>query len=865
MIGLTTEEAARRLNQVGPNRLPPPAPVPVWRKLGVQLVHFFALMLWVAGVLAIIGGLPELGIAIFVVVLLNAVFAFLQEERADHAAQRLRELLPTKVTVLRDGIRVTVDAADLVPGDVVMLESGDRISADLRCIEAHGLLLDRSLLTGESVPDSVEPGSELLAGCFIVEGEGLAQVERTGATTRLAEIARLTQDAVQPDTPLARELRRLVRTVAVIAVTTGGVFFTLSSLLGSSVSDGFIFAVGVTVALVPEGLLPTVTLSLALGAQRMADNNALVRRLEAVETLGSTTFICTDKTGTLTQNRMNVVEVWTPVGTVELVGVGYEPEAVVTGPEPARAAARVAALAARRCSAGRALAGDDGQWRAEGDPMEAAIDALASRLGVDCHLDAATDPDLRRYAFDARRRRASVATATRLMVKGSTDTVFDRCLGIPAEARAAAEALAARGLRILAVGIRERSGEPGEADHEERDLTLVGILALEDPPRPHAAAAIAACRKAGVRIGMITGDHPATAAAIADEVGLRLAQAPVLVGADLPADLELLGALVDRDGVVVARVTPEDKLRIAQSLHRRGHVLAMTGDGVNDGPALREADIGVAMGASGTDVAREAADLVLLDDDFASIVAAISQGRATFANTRRFLTYHLTDNVAELTPFVLWALSGSRFPLALGVLQILALDIGTDTLPAAALGAEPPVADVLDRPPISGRLLDRTVAIRAFGILGPTEAAFEMGAFLVALGAAGWRPGESFPTGRPLEAASGAAFLAVVLAQFANAMACRSARRAPWELGWARNRWLLWAIGIEGVVVACFVFVPAVAGLLEHRPPPAAAWLVILAAPFGLLGIDLLWKRLVFRPGHTTIVSPGRPPAPDRR
>jgi magnesium-transporting ATPase (P-type) len=388
---------------------------------------------------------------------------------------------------------------------------------------------------------------------------------------------------------------------------------------------------------------------------------------------------------------------------------------------------------------------------------------------------------------------------------------------------------------------------PTTADDAERDLELLGLVGFQDPPRPEAHDALAACRQAGVRVAMITGDHPQTARAIADETGLRTEDDLVFTGADLPDDEQLLGALVDRDGVVIARVTPEDKLRIARALRARGHVVAMTGDGVNDGPALREADIGIAMGASGSDVAREAADLVLLDDDFATIVAAIRQGRATFANARRFLTYHLTDNVAELTPFAIWALSGGQFPLALGVLQILALDIGTDTLSAAALGSEPASPHVMTQPPSSGRLLNGSVARRAFGVLGPTEAIFEMSAFVFAFWLAGWRWGDSFPTGSALYAASGAAFLTVVVAQSANAFACRSARRPAWALGWFTNRFLIASVLIELAFAIAVIGIPAASELLDQQWPPAEAWIVIAASAPAVLFVDAAWKRRAHR------------------
>ncbi len=688
--GLSAAEAKARLVRNGPNVLPSPRPPSAWREFTAQLTHFFALMLWAAGALAFVAGMPQLGVAIFVVVVINGVFAFAQESRAERAAERLRDLLPRLVTVLRDGNRQEIDAADLVVGDLVAIAAGDRVSADMRAIEAHALLVDMSLLTGESVPARVAAGDQLFAGTFAVEGEGRAVVAATGAGTQLAVIASLSRAGHRPRTPLAQELDRVVRTVAMIAVGVGVAFFGVALAVGSPPSDGFLFAIGVTVALVPEGLLPTVTLSLAMGAQRMARRHALIRRLESVETLGSTTFICTDKTGTLTCNEMTVVEVWTPAGAAHIAGNGYDPTQAVFVDQALQASVQTLSLAAVRCSTGRAVQ-REGRWVAQGDPMEAAIDTLARRLGADIAADESTNPVERRFPFDPRRRRMSLVAGDRLLVKGAPDAVLTRCAGT-GDAQSALEAMTNQGLRVLAVATRPAPGVPPDAtpDEAEDDLQLLGLLGLEDPPRPSAAEAIAACRRAGIRVAMVTGDHPATARAIAAQVGLLDPAGSVLEGKDLPADEQVLGALLDRDGMVLARIDPEDKLRIARALQARGHVVAMTGDGVNDGPALQAADIGIAMGRSGTDVAREAADLVLLDDDFATIVASVEQGRATFSNVHRFLTYHLTDNVAELTPFAVWALSGGRFPLALGVLQILALDIGTDLLPALALGAEAP-------------------------------------------------------------------------------------------------------------------------------------------------------------------------------
>jgi magnesium-transporting ATPase (P-type) len=477
--------------------------------------------------------------------------------------------------------------------------------------------------------------------------------------------------------------------------------------------------------------------------------------------------------------------------------------------------------------------------------MEAALDALAQRLGV-----AGTEPGLppgaRRFAFDPRRRRASVWEDGVLSVKGAPDSVLPVCADA-AGAAEEAERLAARGLRVLAVA-RRTGGLPAVADPTdvERDLELLGLVGLEDPPRPGVGDALSECRRAGIGVAMVTGDSGATAEAIARETGLWHEDSVVVDGRALPADEERLGELLDRDGAVVCRVAPEDKLRIARALRARGHVVAMTGDGVNDGTALRAADIGVAMGVSGTDVARQAADLVLLDDHFATIVTAVRQGRTTFANIRRFLTYHLTDNVAELTPFLVFSVTGGGVPLAIGVLQVLSLDIATDLLPALALGAEPPSSRVLDGPPPKRRLIDGSVLARAFGVLGPVEAVVSMTAFLIVLLASGWGYGETAGA-RTLATASGAAFTAVVLGQFANAIAIRSAGRPVWRIGWRTNPLLVGAVGIELLILLGMLAVPPVARLLGHRPPSALGLAVAVGALPAVVLADALYKRIAAR------------------
>ena len=853
--GLSRSAAADRLVADGPNELPTEHRQSLVIQFVHELTHFFAKMLWVAGTLAFVAGLPQLGVAIFVVVLVNATFSFVQQRRSDRAAERLRDLLPRQVLVRRDGRPWSVHANEIVVGDLLLLSAGDRICADAVVRVNRGLRVDTSMLTGESESVGAELGGLLNAGTFVIDGEAEAEVVATGARTRLAAISSLTAGTKRPQRPMTMELRRVVRAISAIAVSFGLVSLVVSLLLGTSGSDAIVFSIGVTVALVPEGLLPTVTLSLAMGAQRMANRNALVRHLDAVQTLGSTTFICTDKTGTLTENQMVASSLWTPQSRLQVSGNGYgsSAEVVLEGGHDSSTVLELIGLAAR-CGTGRAVL-HDGIWCAMGDPMEAATHACANRLGLDVEQIAAQRPELRRFPFDASRKRMSVVLGPAaggrdladVVVKGAIESVLPLCTAedLVTVALEEAEAMAERGLRVIAVGRRSvPTGQalPDAAEEAERSLELIGLIGYLDPPRPAAQEALARCRRAGIKVAMITGDHPRTAASIGRAVGLVLEGAPTLLGSDLPSDLDELGALVDHDGIVISRATPEDKLRIAQALRGRGHVVAMTGDGVNDGPALRAASIGVAMGRSGTDVAREAADIVLLDDDFATIIEAVAEGRATFLNVRRFLTYHLTDNVAELTPYLVWALSAGHFPLALTVMQILALDIGTDTASATALGAEPPSRHVLDGPPVSGRLLNHTVAFRAFALFGPIEALMSLLAFVVTYLASGWRPGDEFGSGAVLYTASGAAFLTIILAQKANSWACRSASEPPWRVGWFTNRLLLYTATGELLFGFACLAVPPIADVLDNRFPSVPGLLVAAASIPAVLAADAFWK-----------------------
>ncbi len=882
--GLSSEDAADRLRREGPNALPRPKSPGAARRLLAQMIHFFALMLWVAAAFAFVAAMPQLGVAIIVVVVVNGVFSFAQEERAQRATEALARLIPETATVIRDGRKHRAPAEELVPGDVVLLREGDRISADGRVIRSDGLRVDNSTLTGESRPSSreVRPAAEpivdpteaddvVFAGTYVTSGSGLAAVVATGGQTRLGAISRLTGEVVRRPTPIHIELNRAVRVIAAFALSSGLVFFGVAVLLGMDPKDGFLFAIGVIVALVPEGLLPTLTLSLAMSATRMAHRGALVRHLESVETLGSTTVICSDKTGTMTTNQMTARALAVPGHRYRATGAGFDPTGAIFADGRPASPRELAALEpilriASLCGDAR-VERPDGRWRCVGDPTEGALMVLADKAGVEREEWDRRTPRVREFPFESERRRMSTVHALpsgahEVLVKGSPEAVLAACrwmelVGgrrIQLDAAAAAgimsdlQDMAENGLRVLGFAHRMVDDIPPTVTEAESDLTFLGLVGMEDPVRAEVPDAIDKCQQAGIRVVMVTGDHPATAVTVAGKAGLP--DGRVVLGAELPDDDEALADLLTDPALnVLARVMPEQKLRIAQALQSRGHVVAMTGDGVNDAPALRRADIGVAMGVAGTDVAREASDLVLLDDNFAHIVQAVEEGRAAFDNIRRFLTYHLTDNVAELAPFAVWALSAGRIPLMISVLQVLALDIGTDLLPALALGAERPAFGTMARPPRARktRLLDRRVLGRAFGFLGPVEAVVSMS--MLPLGAAlffGW-PGMPLAGkgSQELSTLSTMVFAAIVLMQMANAFELRSTPESLFQIGPLSNRLLVGAVAMEALTLLVFVYVPGVRHLLGQRGLGLAEWGVAAVSPWILLAAEEARKAIV--------------------
>jgi calcium-translocating P-type ATPase len=749
--GLSDREAARRLVVFGPNELVRRGGRTWPRELVGQLIHPLALLLWLAGLLAAVSGTTPLAIAIVVVILINALFAFVQERHAEQAVEALSAYLPVTVRVVRDAMQRPMEVRELVPGDVILVQEGDRVSADARLLTGS-VEMDLSTLTGESLPllrsaDASDTRGPILeardlvfSGTNCSGGEATAVVFSTGMHTELGRIAALSQRVGHDDSPLEAQVKHVARLIAVVAVGMGVAFIPLGTLMaGLSLTDAVNFAIGLLVANVPEGLLPTITLALAVGVRILARKGVLVKRISAVETLGSTSVICTDKTGTLTLNRMRVTRGWTSERVLDF-------DALLPDVDPQSATNRMA-RAVVACNNAEIVPGQRGQEH--GDPTELALLHMARSLGID--PSAEPGERMAQFHFDPALRRMSTVDRhgdrIRIHTKGAPEELLPLCIRVAGDAgedrpltpedRAAFDRLVSRwaeeGLRLLAVAQRdviERELPDLTREQAERDLTLLGVAAMIDPPRPEVAAAVARCHSAGIRLIVVTGDHGLTAQGIAESVGIGHAGLRIVTGAELEQmpEAELDELLDTGEELIFARSSPEDKLRIADALQDQGHVVAMTGDGVNDAPALRRADIGVAMGKSGTDVAREAATMVLTDDNFASIVTAVEGGRRVYDNVRKFIIYIFAHATPEVVPFLAYALSGGRIPLPLTVMQILAIDLGTETLPALALGRERAEPGLMERPPRqrTQNVIDAPMLARAWGLLGGVSALLVM-------------------------------------------------------------------------------------------------------------------------------------------
>lgn len=899
--GLSQPEAEQRLERYGANRLPPLKRRPLALRFLDQMVHFMALLLWIAGVLAFVAGTPQLGWAIWAVVLINGIFSFWQEFQAERTLAALTRALPRQVQVWRDGRLGFRSAEELVAGDRLLLEEGDRVPADCRVSVSHELRVDLSVLTGESVPVARQaidlPTSQaelrlptgerpnlLLAGSTIASGRGEAIVYATGSETEFGQVAHLTAGTPRSASTLEQQVTRIVHTISTIAITMGLLSFSLSLVfVGMTPLESLVFAIGIIVANVPEGLLPTVTLALALNVQRMARRKALVRRLSAVETLGSVSVICSDKTGTLTCNRMAVEETWLPV--------------------PGEILHRLLLEGAALCSNARL---DDGG--AVGDPTETAMLQAAQAAGLDPAERQRLHPRRREVPFDSHRRRMSVlvtwndpplpiaAGGSLVITKGAPLEVLERCDNwlTPAGSEpldrirrqrvvAANDDLAARGFRVIAVALRPGGEELDSAPAAvlESGQTLLGLLGLYDPPRPEVPDAIRRCRDAGIRVTMVTGDYGLTAQAIALQIGLlepptangrgdhggSSGADPVRVieGSTLAqiSDVHLRQLLKYRHRLVFARMAPEQKLRLVQAYQALGEVVAVTGDGVNDAPALRAADVGLAMGITGTDVAREAADIVLLDDNFATIVEAVRFGRSVVANIGKFITYILASNVPEIVPFL--AMVVLRIPAALTVLQILAVDLGTDLLPALGLGSEAPEAGVMHQPPRPRELplLNRSLMVRSYLVLGLVEGLISMAGYLLVWHNNGVNLAalqqlapdllhhRATPAVQAIQhQASTVAFCLIVAGQMGALLACRSDRRPFWELLPIPNPLLWLGFLSEPVVAGTLVLVAPIAAAFELARFPLDYLGPIALAPVAVLLADTLHKLLIRKSGR---------------
>ncbi len=876
--GLEPAEVQERLRELGPNSVAIVDRWKIWRTFGHQFTNFFALLLIASAAICFVAehlqpgeSMDILGWALLGVALLNAGFSFFQEYRAEKAMEALKKFLPHQVLTRRGGSEGSIDAEALVPGDILLVKEGDRLAADARLILCEGLVVNNASLTGEAKPLTLtetavdlplnEANNLLLAGCTVLKGSGEAVVFATGLRTEFGKLAHLSQAVQRAPSPLEREIGRMMRILTTVASIMGVLFFAYGVLTDRPLWTNLVFMMGIIVANVPEGLLPTMTLSLAMGSLRMAKKNVLVKDLRAVEALGAVHLICTDKTGTLTMNQLAIGQLQGAGQAEEL-----EPEGAAWLLEQALVASEV-----RFTEAGLV-----------GDPLDVAVARRFAEL--EGKAETVLDRVVARFPFDAEKRRsaglASKEGESRFAVKGAWEALRPLLSALQLDpaaeprsldaatleaAEAQVHAMAAAGLRVIAVASRPLSTPPPAEpvqDELETDLVLHGFLGIEDPLRPEVPPAVAKCHSAGIGVIMITGDHPDTALAIARKSGILSKdsrEGAVLTGADLDrlAHQELIQAL-EAGVAVFARTTPEQKMKIVLALKDLGRVVAMTGDGVNDAPALKAADVGIAMGGKGTDVAREAAQIILLDDNFASIVAGVEEGRAIFTNIKKFTNYVLVSNGPEILPYLLYILL--PVPLGLTIIQILSIDLGTDIVPSIGLGQEPPDAEEMSHPPRdqNAGLLTAPLLIHSYLFLGLIEALWSMGLFFTVLVTGGWSYGQELAAGDPLyRSATGIALASILLLQIGNLAGRRSRYGSGLDRGLLRNPLLVAGILIQIIFSWAVLYLPVVQKVLGTGPVSPqvylAAWLGI---PL-LFGVDYLRKRLLARTGTQPPSEPG--------
>lgn len=867
--GLTSAEADLRLAEVGPNRLPEPPRKSAVRQLAAQFANPLVLTLLVAAAIAaviaftnseertVLGRFGDV-IAIVVIVVLNAILGFYQERKAASALSALRRLEVPAARVWRDGRLTRIDSTGLVPGDVIEVEAGDAVPADARLLDAVDLAVEEAALTGESVPATKRPGGkdgagEIHLGTTVVRGKAQAEVTQTGASTELGRIGTLIRQAEEQQTPLEERLHGFGRRVlwACLGVSAG--LFAWGVYRGGRAWHQLLLeSVSFAVAAIPEGLPAITTITLALGMQRMARRGAIVRKLPAVETLGAATVICTDKTGTLTQNEMTVREVYCAGERLDVSGEGYAPTGTIAG-QP-NAPLEQLLTAAVLCNGARLSQDREHGWRIVGDPTEGALLTLAAKGGLTREAVEGEHRIIREIPFDSDRKRMTVVATDGegrrvAHVKGSADVILQRCKledAARSAIQAEADRMAAAALRVLALARRELLGD----EDPERELTFLGLVGMIDPPRPGVKEAIAACKDAGIRVVMITGDHALTATAIARELGLWSSGDQVVGGGELAAwsDAELPVRL--ENVRVLARTTPEQKLRIVKAFKAAGQIVAMTGDGVNDAPALRQADIGVAMGRSGTDVAREAAEMVITDDNFATIVETIREGRAIWRNIQKFIFFLLSSNAGLAIAVFGTAMSGSWLPLT--PLMILWINLVTNGLPALALGIDPSDPAQMREPPRASR----AGLMGARDYLGIAFVGAVMGGFALCMYAAA-------SCGSDASGARTMAFTLLALAPLVHAWSCRSPTASVLQVRPRLSVPLLVACAFSAGIHLLAVLVPALRPVFRTDQLHASDWwMVVVCAATVLPAVELAKladrirrRRTTFEQGRNTAAT----------
>lgn len=868
--GLTADDADRKLKEHGLNLLPEARKLSLVRKTVVQFKNLFNVLLIVAAALSFVTGLTskdmgsiQMGLAILLVVVVSVLFSLFQEHRAERAIDALRKLVPDNIKVLRDGKITQESASRVVPGDIISLEEGDKVPADARLTSAFQISIDNSMLTGESEPQQrhaacndpedcvAEDRTNLVfAGTTVASGSGTAVVLKTGSLTRFGQVVGISREIEEPLSPLQKEINYTARLNFIVAIAIGLLFMAIAlQILHLKFNESLLFMIGVMVSLVPEGLQVTLTLSLALSSLAMSKNNVVVKRLSSVETLGSTTVICTDKTGTITEGQMTVRKIWMGGDVFDVSGEGYEPEGsiflkgkelVASNRKDLLALCQAAALD-NKATIVPPLDRRKYRWTAVGDSTDAALLVLATKSGLDPKKTLEENPRIGMIAFDSTRKMMTsvhesangIATA---YSKGAGNEVLSRCstamwgdevVPLTAEltdkVRKQIDDFAREAYRVIALAVRSLSGktEKYESPSVEVDLTFVGLVAILDPPRRDVAQAVSKARSAGIRVVMLTGDHRLTADAIARKVGILTSADHSVISCEKLAERtdEELSRILDTPELVFARVTPEQKLRIVRILKAKGEIVAVTGDGVNDAPALLEADIGIAMGITGTDVARESADMVLLDDNFASIVGGVEVGRSVFDNLKKFIVYVFGHNWAELLTFIIFVLLQTPLPLA--VVGVLAIDLLLEIPPSISLTMEPPEPGIMDREPRSrtSRLFDvRTLARSCYigTLIGLVAILWCFNAWY----AGGWH-GEPTFTGNPYMKGTTVVLVGIMAGQLGNLFATRTNIRSSFSLSLTRNRWLLPSIATELAILAAIVYVPfiqAVFGTTDLQP-----------------------------------------------